>query len=261
MNGCPVGVARLAERSQRRPGSRGVGNKIAGHHIGVAQRLAKQWWIDLPDPDLAYLVEGTAEFTRYIRELRWAQHFALLNREGSSVRLGNLTLVPVEQSIVYVRPLYVQAAGSTPVPELRYVIVAHGERIVMEESLAESLEELFGVLPETGEDPDFIEGETPEPGDDGEGDEGEAPGDDGDDGTPPSTTTPPTTTPGQADTRTAAELLADAGELFDEADAALREGDLGEYQRLVREAEQLVSRALELLTADEEPAPPPTDSA
>lgn len=62
-------------------GSRGVGNKIAGHHIGVAQKLAKRWWIDLPDPDLAYLVEGTPEFTRYIRELRWAQQFALLNRE------------------------------------------------------------------------------------------------------------------------------------------------------------------------------------
>ncbi|WP_136057059.1 RtcB family protein [Microbacterium sp. K24] len=61
-------------------GSRGVGNKIAMKHISVAQRLAKQWWIDLPDPDLAYLVEGTPEFTRYIRELRWAQHFALLNR-------------------------------------------------------------------------------------------------------------------------------------------------------------------------------------
>lgn len=62
-------------------GSRGVGNKIAMKHISVAQRLCKQWWIDLPDPDLAYLVEGTEEFTRYIRELRWAQHFALLNRE------------------------------------------------------------------------------------------------------------------------------------------------------------------------------------
>jgi tRNA-splicing ligase RtcB len=62
-------------------GSRGVGNKIAGHHIAVAQRLARQWWIELPDPDLAYLVEGTPEFTRYIRELRWAQRFALLNRE------------------------------------------------------------------------------------------------------------------------------------------------------------------------------------
>ncbi|MFD8769608.1 RtcB family protein [Microbacterium oxydans] len=68
-------------------GSRGVGNKIAGHHIGVAQRLAKQWWIDLPDPDLAYLVEGTPEFTRYIRELRWAQHFALLNREEMMDRI------------------------------------------------------------------------------------------------------------------------------------------------------------------------------
>lgn len=62
-------------------GSRGIGNKIAAHHIAVAQRLAKRWWIDLPDPDLAYLVEETPEFTRYIRELRWAQHFALLNRE------------------------------------------------------------------------------------------------------------------------------------------------------------------------------------
>lgn len=62
-------------------GSRGVGNRIATHHIAVAQRLARQWWIELPDRDLAYLVEGTDEFWAYIRELRWAQHFALLNRE------------------------------------------------------------------------------------------------------------------------------------------------------------------------------------
>lgn len=70
-------------------GSRGVGNKIAQHHIKVAQRLAKQWWIDLPHPDLAYLVEGTQEFTRYIRELRWAQRFALLNREEMMDRVAN----------------------------------------------------------------------------------------------------------------------------------------------------------------------------
>ncbi|MFL0411110.1 RtcB family protein [Microbacterium paludicola] len=69
-------------------GSRGVGNKIASHHIGVAQRAAKQWWIDLPHPDLAYLTEGTPEFTRYIRELRWAQHFALLNREEMMDRVA-----------------------------------------------------------------------------------------------------------------------------------------------------------------------------
>jgi tRNA-splicing ligase RtcB len=61
-------------------GSRGVGNKIAQHHIKVAQDLNAKWWIDLPDPDLAYLVEGTEEFWAYIRELRWAQDFALQNR-------------------------------------------------------------------------------------------------------------------------------------------------------------------------------------
>jgi len=62
-------------------GSRGVGNKIAQHHIKVAQALCEKWWIELPDRDLAYLVQGTDEFWMYIRELRWAQKFALLNRE------------------------------------------------------------------------------------------------------------------------------------------------------------------------------------
>lgn len=62
-------------------GSRGVGNRIAQRHIRVAQELCRKWWIPLPDPDLAYLVEGTDEFWAYIRELRWAQEFALLNRE------------------------------------------------------------------------------------------------------------------------------------------------------------------------------------
>jgi tRNA-splicing ligase RtcB (3'-phosphate/5'-hydroxy nucleic acid ligase) len=61
-------------------GSRGVGNKIAQHHIKVAQALMTKWWIALPDPDLAYLVEGTDEFSAYIRELGWAQSFALSNR-------------------------------------------------------------------------------------------------------------------------------------------------------------------------------------
>lgn len=62
-------------------GSRGVGNKIAQYHIGVAQSLCKKWWIDLPDKDLAYLPEDTEEFEHYISELQWAQEFALLNRE------------------------------------------------------------------------------------------------------------------------------------------------------------------------------------
>jgi tRNA-splicing ligase RtcB len=70
-------------------GSRGVGNKLAQHHITVAQEYCKRHWITLPDPDLAYLVEGTAEFDRYIAELRWAQEFALQNREEMMDRVIN----------------------------------------------------------------------------------------------------------------------------------------------------------------------------
>jgi tRNA-splicing ligase RtcB len=70
-------------------GSRGIGNRIAQHHIKEAQRLAKQLWIELPHPDLAYLAEGQPEFTRYIRELRWAQRFALLNREEMMDRVAD----------------------------------------------------------------------------------------------------------------------------------------------------------------------------
>ena len=62
-------------------GSRGVGNKIAQQHIQVAAAQARGAGTSLPHPDLAYLEEGTEEFDRYIAELRWAQHFALLNRE------------------------------------------------------------------------------------------------------------------------------------------------------------------------------------
>ncbi len=62
-------------------GSRGIGNAIATHHIKVAQELMDKFYIKLADPDLSYLVEGTPEFDLYIRDLNWAQKFALLNRE------------------------------------------------------------------------------------------------------------------------------------------------------------------------------------
>src|SRR5699024_4243598 len=62
-------------------GSRGVGNKIAQKHIAAAQAQSDKHWVRLPDRDLAYLTEGTAEFDSYITELHWAQHFAYLNRE------------------------------------------------------------------------------------------------------------------------------------------------------------------------------------
>ncbi|GAB3926368.1 RNA-splicing ligase RtcB [Microlunatus endophyticus] len=85
-------------------GSRGVGNKIAQHHIKQAQKIMKQYWIDLPDPDLAYLVEGTKEFSSYLAELHWAQAFALANRDEMMDRVvaavGEWTGATVERELV-----------------------------------------------------------------------------------------------------------------------------------------------------------------
>jgi len=68
-------------------GSRGVGNRIGNHYIRRAQELCKKKRIVLPDRDLAWIEEGTQEFEDYIRDLRWAQHFALLNREEMMDRM------------------------------------------------------------------------------------------------------------------------------------------------------------------------------
>jgi tRNA-splicing ligase RtcB (3'-phosphate/5'-hydroxy nucleic acid ligase) len=70
-------------------GSRGVGNKIASRHIAVAREACAGE--DLPDTDLAYLTEDTDAFWTYIRELRWAQHYALQNREEMMDRLVRQT--------------------------------------------------------------------------------------------------------------------------------------------------------------------------
>jgi tRNA-splicing ligase RtcB (3'-phosphate/5'-hydroxy nucleic acid ligase) len=61
-------------------GSRGVGNKIGSHYIRVAQGLCKKMAVQLPDRDLAYLPEDHPAFNAYMRDLSWAQQFALHNR-------------------------------------------------------------------------------------------------------------------------------------------------------------------------------------
>ena len=61
-------------------GSRGVGNKIGNHYIKVAQEQCRKNNVRLPDRDLAYLTEDHGSFHAYLRDLNWAQQFALHNR-------------------------------------------------------------------------------------------------------------------------------------------------------------------------------------
>ena len=68
----------------------------------------------------------------------------LWNQQGSQVIWGTLMVIPIEESLIYVRPLYLRASGGR-IPELRRVIVAYENRIVMEETLEAGLARLFST--------------------------------------------------------------------------------------------------------------------
>ena len=61
-------------------GSRNIGKKVADYHISKAKDLMVRYFIDIPDPELAYLVHNTQEFKEYINDLLWCQRYARLNR-------------------------------------------------------------------------------------------------------------------------------------------------------------------------------------
>jgi uncharacterized membrane protein (UPF0182 family) len=75
-----------------------------------------------------------------------SQQLSLWNQRGSQVIRGNLLVIPVDQSVLYVEPIYLQAEASQ-LPELRRVIVSYGNRIAMEETLGASLAQVMGVAP------------------------------------------------------------------------------------------------------------------
>jgi uncharacterized membrane protein (UPF0182 family) len=72
-----------------------------------------------------------------------SRQITLWNREGSRVIEGNLLAIPIEQSLLYVEPLYIEAERNS-LPSLTRVIVVYGETIVMRPSLRECLETIFG---------------------------------------------------------------------------------------------------------------------
>ena len=174
-------------------------------------------------PEGPVLIGGTISSNPQVAELQ-----TLLGQEGSDLEYGNLLLVPMEESILYVRPLYVSAT-SNPVPELERVIVVYEGEVAVEATLRESLEALFGSAPETLES---------EAADDGGTEPVEPPPADGEEPATPEPVEPDADVPA---------LLAAAADAFDEAQAALDDGDLGLYQEKVAEAEGLVQRAQELV--------------
>jgi uncharacterized membrane protein (UPF0182 family) len=106
-----------------------------GEHYGrlVVYRFPKQ-----------SLVYGPAQIVNRInQDTDISRQISLWDQHGSEVILGNLLVIPIEESLIYVQPLYLRAAGGR-IPEMKRVVVAHQNRVVMEETLEAGLTQLFG---------------------------------------------------------------------------------------------------------------------
>jgi uncharacterized membrane protein (UPF0182 family) len=89
-------------------------------------------------------VDGPSQVaTRINQDPDISQIFTLLDQQGSSVIKGNLFVVPINQSILYYQPIYLQGEQN-PLPEFKFVVVVFQDRIIMEETLSDALDSIFG---------------------------------------------------------------------------------------------------------------------
>ena len=104
-------------------------------------------------------VDGPSQVaTRINQDPDISQIFTLLDQQGSSVIKGNLFVVPINQSVLYYQPIYLQGEQN-PLPEFKFVVVVFQDRILMAETLGEALEGVFGdinidISSKEEEDPD-----------------------------------------------------------------------------------------------------------
>lgn len=120
----------------------------------------------------------------------------LWSQEGSNVLRGNLLIIPIENSLLYVEPIYLQSNNENSLPEMKRVIVAYGDRIVMETTLEASLNKIFGT-----------------------GFSGYDPGEDGI----------------QLEDRTIKELINEANDLFQKSQEALKNGEWTLYGQYIEQ--------------------------
>jgi uncharacterized membrane protein (UPF0182 family) len=160
---------------------------------------------ELPKQELVFgpiQIEG-----RIDQEPEISQQFTLWNQSGSNVIRGNLLTIPLNESFLYVEPIYLLSSNN-PLPELKRVIAASESRVVMRETLAEALTAVVTDI-ELQEVADLVSGGQLPP---------ETPG----------TESPPTAPPVTVDQDVAALILS-ADAHLEAAENAQRNGDWTTY--------------------------------
>ena len=91
-------------------------------------------------------IAGPMQVENFIsQEPKISQQISLWNTQGSRVLRGNLLILPMNNSLLYVEPIYIQSEDEkTAIPELRRVVIGYENEVVWGESLQDALEEMFG---------------------------------------------------------------------------------------------------------------------
>src|SRR5699024_12499539 len=71
---------------------------------------------------------------------------------GSEVIRGNLLVIPIEDTVLYVEPIYIESSNESSLPEVKQVVMAYSDHIVMEEKFDKALEQIMSKI-EPGEEP------------------------------------------------------------------------------------------------------------
>jgi uncharacterized protein len=163
-----------------------------------------------------------------------AEYITLRQRQNTRVIRGNLQVLPIANSILYVEPLFLQSDNAN-IPELARVALVLGERTAFDRTFAGALGQLLGIdVPDSIVDAE----EGPISVADPLGEE-DTPADPDDPGAEPQE-------PDEPAAGTSRELLEQALAAFARAEVALRDGDLGTYQREVARAQDLLEQAAEI---------------
>ena len=104
------------------------------------EQYGKLFLYEFPKQELVYGIQQIEALINQKPEI--SEQITLWNREGSRVIQGNLLVIPVEQSLLYVEPIYLEAEENS-LPTLVRVVVAYDNEIVMEDNLEAALETIF----------------------------------------------------------------------------------------------------------------------
>lgn len=81
----------------------------------------------------------------------------LWSQKGSNVLRGNVLVIPIENSLLYIEPIYLKADNENSLPEMKRVVVAYQDKIVMEETLDEALSRIFGDIRQEVDDDNIVD--------------------------------------------------------------------------------------------------------